>query len=188
MHQTHYRSPLDFSEEAVGEAERSIGRLYETLARCGVAGAGAGAGKARAAGRVDEANACREHVRSALADDLNAPRALAALYDAVRAANRLLDAGHAAEAREVAEALREGAGVLGILQADPEATLAAWRDRRAAAAGLSEDEVGRRIDARNEARRARDFKTADRIRAELTEAGIDLKDHPDGTTTWAARR
>src|SRR5262249_40908709 len=122
MLQTHYRSPLEFSDEAVVEARSALGRMYETIARIG-APLDLSAGKG---GGVEEARACREEVRAALADDMNTPRALAALHDGIRAANRFLDAGRADEARSVAAALRDVGSVLGLLQGDPVATLAAW--------------------------------------------------------------
>jgi len=179
--QTHYRSPMDFSEEGVAEAKSAVVRMYETLARCDASGAGV-------ASNVAEAEECRGEVLAALADDLNTPRAVAALHDAVRAANRLLDAGKAGEARAVAAALREAGGLLGILQHPAEATLAEWRGARAAAAGLSDAEIEALIAERNAARKARDFGTADAIRKRLTALGIDLKDNPDGTTGWSLRR
>ncbi len=179
--QTHYRSPLDYTSEGVGEATAAVVRMYETLAR-------ADAAASEAARGVAEAEECRAEVRAALADDLNTPRAIAALHEAVRAANRLLDAGKRAEARAVGDALREQGALLGILQLPPAATLERWREERAARAGLSDAEIERLIAERASARKARDFKRADAIRARLVESGIDLKDNPDGTTTWAVRR
>jgi cysteinyl-tRNA synthetase len=176
--QTHYRSPLEFAEDGIGEAEAGVVRMYETLQRAGVG----------AAVECDEARACRDELRQALADDLNTPRALAALHDATRAVNRLLDAGKAAEARATAAALRAAAALLGILQREPAEALAADRAARARSAGLSDDEIQRMLDERIAARKGRDFKRADEIRAALAGAGIELKDNPDGTTTWAARR
>jgi cysteinyl-tRNA synthetase len=178
--QTHYRSPLEFAEEGIVEAQASIVRMYETLQRADLAGGEAIDGP--------EAQACRDEFRSALADDLNTPRALAALHDAVRAVNRLADAGKLAEARGVGRALRAAGGQLGILQRDPEEALSAERAARAESAGLSAADVEGLLEQRRAARKGRDFKKADEIRERLAAAGIDLKDNPDGTTTWAARR
>lgn len=178
--QTHYRSPLEFAEEGIGEAQTSIARMYETLQRADASDA--------PATDCPEAETCRTELRQALADDLNTPRAVAALHDAVRAVNRLIDAGKPAEARGVARALRESAGLLGILQRDPAEALAAERAARASAAGLSDAQIEGLLEERRAARKSRDFKRADEIRKQLADAGIDLKDNPDGTTTWAARR
>jgi cysteinyl-tRNA synthetase len=90
--------------------------------------------------------------------------------------------------RGVATALRDVGGVLGILQREPGKALAADREARAAAAGLSDAQIDALLDERIAARKARDFKRADEIRGRLADAGIDLKDNPDRTTTWAARR
>jgi cysteinyl-tRNA synthetase len=178
--QTHYRSPLEFAEDGIGEAQTSIVRMYETLQRAELRG--------RPTTDGAEAATCRKELRQALADDLNTPRAIAALHDAVRAVNRLADAGKVAEARGVAHALRESAGLLGILQRDPAEALAAARAARASAAGLSGAQIEGLLEERRAARKSRDFKRADEIRKQLADADIDLKDNPDGTTTWAARR
>ena len=178
--QTHYRSPLEFAEEGIGEAQTSIARMYETLQRADLNGS--------PVAECAEAETCRTELRQALADDLNTPRAIAALHDAVRAVNRLADAGKAAEARGVARALRESAGLLGILQRDPAEAAAAERAALASAAGLSDAQIEGLLEERRAARKGRDFKRADEIRKQLADAGIDLKDNPDGTTSWAASR
>lgn len=179
--QTHYRSPLEFAPSVIEEAQRTLVRLYETLVRIDATGAAAD-------DEAGDASACRTEFRAALADDLNTPRALAALHDGVRAANRLLDAGQDACAVAVGAALREAGAVLGVLRGDPTTTLESWRSHRAAAAGLSDEEIEAVIERRREARKAKDFSAADAARDELLAAGIDLKDHPDGTTTWTVRR
>lgn len=180
--QTHYRSPLEFAPSVIEEAQRTLVRLYETLARIDATGADA------APGDPDDAATCRREFRAALADDLNTPRALAALHDGVRAANRLLDDGKNGEAAALGAALRETGSVFGVLQGDPIETLASWKRDRAAEAGLSEEEIEAIIARRREARKAKDFAAADAARDELVSAGIDLKDNPDGTTTWTLKR
>jgi cysteinyl-tRNA synthetase len=178
--QTHYRSPLEFAEDGIAEAQTGILRMYETLQRADASGGPVTEGR--------EAATCRSELRQALADDLNTPRAVAALHDAVRAVNRLADAGKNAESRGAARALRESAALLGILQRDPAEALAADRAVRASAAGLSDAHIEGLLEERRAARKSRDFKRADEIRKQLADAGIDLKDNPDGTTTWGASR
>lgn len=180
--QTHYRSPLEFAPGVIDEAQRTLVRLYETLARIDATGSESAGETA-----VDAAK-CRDDFRTSLADDLNTPRALAALHDGVRAANRLLDEGKNGEAVALGEALRDVGSVFGVLQGSPTETLELWRRDRAAEAGLSEEQIEAIIERRRDARKSKDFAAADAARDELLAAGIDLKDNPDGTTTWTLKR
>ena len=164
----HYRKELNLSDEALeasGEAVRRVGDFAERLA-------GAVGGTTALAAAADEAVAAFE---AALFDDLNAPKAVGALFTFVNAANAELDrvaggaagdAGALARAREVFERMN---GVLDLIPdrtvEDPE--LVAW--------------VESRLAARREARSRRDFTEADRIRLELTGRGIAIEDTPDGT-------
>jgi cysteinyl-tRNA synthetase len=107
---------------------------------------------------------------AALSDDLNAPRAVAALFDFVRGVNRELDqAATTPDVRGVLESLDGAMRVLDVLPSAKEAAadLAAW--------------VGEQLAAREKARRAKDFREADRIRAALRDRGVELDDTPTGT-------
>jgi len=167
--QTHYRQSLDFNDDALEGAKegvRRFGEFHERLKGDGEGGKGEGSLPELAAKMEAE-------VTAALDDDLNAPRAVAALFEFVRAGNRELDrgpgggGGGAAVARAVFERLM---GVLDVLPtpkaADP--GLAAW--------------VAERLAARDRARKSKDFKAADAIRVELRARGVEIEDTQRGTT------
>jgi cysteinyl-tRNA synthetase len=163
----HYRQPLDWTADQLGEAKRKLDRLYGALRDAGIRGAQPDAPKTAPA----------VSVVAALEDDLNTPQAVAELFELARGANRSSDAG---ERLELAEALRAGAGLLGLLQRDP----VAWFEAPtpASAEGTpSEEEIVRLIGERESMRRARKFAEADAIRDELAARGIVLEDSAGGS-------
>jgi cysteinyl-tRNA synthetase len=115
-------------------------------------------------------------VVDALADDLNTPKALAAFHE-LRSEAAKGSAGAAA-------GLKASAQLLGLLQHST-AEWAAWRP---ASVAIDNAHVEQLIGGRNAARKAKNFKEADRIRDELAAMGIELKDNKDGTTTWRVKR
>ena len=162
--QTHYRQSIDFNDEALGAATEGVRRLGEFHARLrGDGGRGTGEGLLALARKFET------EFRAALDDDLNAPRALAALFEFVRAGNRELDQGARAPAEVNAafEALTRGA--LDVLPTPKalDAALGTW--------------VEERLAARGRARKSKDFKAADAIRAELKARGVEIEDTPLGT-------
>jgi cysteinyl-tRNA synthetase len=157
----HYRQPLDWSNEVLIEAKRKLDRLYAVLRDSG--------------GWQDNWREQKPDpvFLAALEDDLNTPRALAALFDLVREANR---SESAEERAELAGRLRAGAELMGMLGGDAEE----WFTGEITGE-IRQSDVDKLITERNAARDRRDFAAADRIRDELADAGIVIEDSVDGT-------
>ena len=173
----HYRNELNFTLAGLEEAAASVQRLLDFRRRVADLPA-AGPGLDLAARARTRLTAFDE----ALDDDLNAPRALAALWGLVREVNTALDeaSGEASstDKAEVLSILGEMDDALGIL-----VPAAAFRKVGSA----TEDRIRRMVEERDRARAARDFQAADRLRDELAAAGVRLEDTPAGTR-WSRVR
>jgi cysteinyl-tRNA synthetase len=193
--QHHYRAPIDFEViekdgqpvfPGLVEAERKLDYFYTTLAR--IDDFLGGRTDVEAGPVVPEAEKLVTAVREAMDDDFNANVAVAELYEAARAANKLLDdpKGTPKDVRRRSLArlgrdLREAAGgALGLLGRPPREFLHARRTRLAAARAIVPAEVEERLQEREQARRAKDFTRADAIRTELRARGIEVMDTPAG--------
>jgi cysteinyl-tRNA synthetase len=161
---SHYRSPLNYDDEHLELARAGLTRLYTALR---------GLPAAQPAG-VDVFG---ERFHAAMDDDFNTPVALSVLFDLVREINRVRPQDEAAAAALGAE-LRALGGILGLLQADPEAYLRG----EGGTAGLEDGEIESLIAERLAARKAKDWARADRIRDDLAAASVILEDGPGGTT------
>ncbi|EAW39529.1 cysteinyl-tRNA synthetase [marine gamma proteobacterium HTCC2080] len=158
---THYRSPLNFSGEVLDNAKLTLNSFYQALR--------------------NTSDICPEDVRpedtlafTALLDDLNTPKAIAALHASCKALNKA-DAKTAATCK--GELLAMGR-LMGLLGSDPEQ----WFTESSSSAALTPEDIEQRLAARLEARARKDFAAADAVRDELQAAGIELEDSPKGTT------
>jgi cysteinyl-tRNA synthetase len=195
----HYRSPLDFSDQNLTEAEAGMERIYKGVAGIDEALAGGG-GPADEGAHLTEAEAdLREKAdsfparfREAMDDDFNAALAIGNLFDLIRSVNRVLAEGGANRAanRPAFAAAREGIAmlgkVLGLFTSEPAAYLERIKGRKVAGLAISADEIDRLIGERSAARKIRDFKKSDEIRDSLLAQGIELLDGPQGTI-WKVR-
>ncbi|RIX85021.1 cysteine--tRNA ligase [Acidovorax cavernicola] len=157
---THYRSALNYSDAHLDDARNSLKRLYTALDLV-----------APAVVSIDWTQPHAARFKAAMDEDFGTPEAIAVLFELAGEVNRTKSA-------ETAGLLKALAGTLGLLQGDPEAFLQAGTT-------LDDATIQSKIDARAAAKAAKNFAEADRIRQELLEQGIVLKDSPTGTT-WAA--
>jgi len=177
---THYRSPLDFSDQGLREAKYALDGFYGLFNRLKET--------AKTEGPVNEKlTTVIERTRfafgQAMDDDFNTPAAVAELQGLRSEVNKLLEAGLSTKSREQArQSFRLLGSVMGLFQ------LEKWRFNvelsDIGVSGLTDVEIESKVKERNEARQRKNFARADAIRTELAEKGITIEDRPDGTTRW----
>jgi len=159
----HYRSPLNYSDKHLEDARLALSRMYTALKDVDPPSQGSLT--------IDWQHAFAHRFKEAMDDDFNTPEAISVLFDIVSELNRSGDVSLAYLLRALAEEL-------GLLDREPALFLQSREGL-----GMSSEEIDAMIIARDEARSKKDFKEADRLRDELTAAGITLEDSA-GTTTW----
>ncbi|MXX76015.1 MAG: cysteine--tRNA ligase [Holophagales bacterium] len=168
----HYRQQLDFTFDKLAEADRALKRIDDMRFRLAHE-----AEQESDPAPLDRAASDFENAfAAALADDLNTAAALGAVFTFVHHVNGFIDHGLPAGGRARVEASLERADqVLAVLDAG------AWAESGEAEGSLSDAEIDALVEARSEARASRDFAAADRIRDQLSEAGVVVEDAPGGS-------
>ncbi|PCI60239.1 MAG: cysteine--tRNA ligase [Methylophilaceae bacterium] len=172
----HYRSPLNYSDKHLDDAKAALTRLYTALR-----------GIDANVNAIDWNHPQAVRFKAAMDDDFNTPEAMAVLFDLAKI-----------KTSESLSLLKSLGRVLGLLQDDPEAFLQRKHyvmnlepghyDLKGGNldfnvnAGLSDEKINTMINSRTEAKKAKNYEEADRVRQELADAGIVLEDTPQGTT------
>jgi cysteinyl-tRNA synthetase len=164
---SHYRSPLNYSDEQLNEAHAALTRLYTALRGIEIV--------------ESEIDAdYKNRFEAAMDDDFNTPVALSVLFDCARELNKVKDSD-AIQAAVLAKTLTALASILGLLQDDSENFL---KGGETSSDGLSNEEVEQQIQARLDAKAAKNWSEADRIRESLKQQGVILEDLPGNKTSW----
>lgn len=159
---THYRSPLDWTDDALSQSSRILDRLYGALQEL----------------EDLEVNFTKTDVPkaflNALKDDLNTPEAFAELHKLAKQANTVTDEE---SRKEIKKKLLAAGNLIGILQQAPKKWFRGTLE-------IDEVEINNLVESRVQAKKSKDYALADEIRDKLNLMGIDLQDKPDGTSSW----
>lgn len=167
----HYRSIIEYSEESLAEAATTMSRIQGFVERA-----------VELVGPCDDGE-IPPAFAEAMDDDLSVPAALAVLQDTVASGQRLLGEGPSEDLRSVLGATRAMLDVLGLDPLDPQWTSSHDSGATDQALGTL---VQHLLDQRAEARAKKDFASADRIRDQLTSAGVAIEDTPQGAR-WTVK-
>jgi len=180
---SHYRSPLNYSDEQLNDARTALTRLYTALRGCD------GLNTA-----IDSDYKAR--FKQAMDDDFNTPVAVSVLFDLARELNKAKEANQE-NVIELAATLKQLGGLLGILQDDPDAFLKGRvvdiviqghgfdvSPQIYGVGVLTEENIEQQIQARLDAKKTKNWALADQIRDDLRVQGVILEDVSNGTTSW----
>jgi cysteinyl-tRNA synthetase len=179
---SHYRSPLNYSDEQLNDAGVALKRLYTALRGC------------------DDLDAAidtdyKARFEQAMEDDFNTPVAMSVLFDLARELNKAKE-GNQEQIYELASTLKYLGGLLGILQDDPDAFLQGKRYSTIGSTTTTlkststmkytsaNEYIEQQIHERLDAKKAKNWALADQIRDDLKKQGVILEDAPNGTTSW----
>ncbi|OGL44385.1 MAG: cysteine--tRNA ligase [Candidatus Schekmanbacteria bacterium RBG_16_38_11] len=193
---THYRSPLDFSEDNLKSALSGLERVYTTLKRIKEikeefrVKAGQTlkeSGEKQKKSFLEEVSSFKASFEEAMDDDFNTAKALGKVFELIKEINifinekRDFSKDDLDSLTEAGNLIKKNGKILGLFQDDPQEWFKKSWVESPVSEEISEEEVNRLIEERNSARKKKDWQAADRIRKELLEKNIILEDTPSGT-------
>jgi len=192
---THYRSPLNYSEAAIQDAEAGLERLYECLAEIARLPESGDEGKSSVISKKDSAKLTNleERFQKVMDNDFNTAQAIAQLFDTVKILNKIiralpgkpnqndLDVLHNTGAK-----IKKLAGIMGLLVDDPVEHVTAIQNKLLRTLDLDTEAIEKLIQERSLARQNKDWSKGDAIRDDLLAQGVELKDGLEGTT-WKVK-
>lgn len=191
----HYRTPLDFTDQTMQDAETGLDRLYGCLATLARLPRQGDADAADTVGKKDrqKLEKLEERFCKAMDNDFNSAQALGHIFDTVKAVNKIAQHLPPIPSQQTLDRLRQAGAtlkqlgdLLGILQQDPVAYLTAKQEKILSAIDLSPQQIEALIAERNKARDEKDWTRADEIRDRLLSRNIEIKDAAGGTT-WQVK-
>jgi cysteinyl-tRNA synthetase len=173
---SHYRSPIDFNDQAMHDAVSGLSKLYAALDRIG---------SSQISSENKETGDLWQRFCTAMDDDFNSAQAIGYVFDATRQINRMLDQSQQMSAEQVSQVARMRTDmqkighVLGLFHQTP-AEYAQDQKKRTMGEKGTED-IDQLVDERFQARKNKDWARADAIRDQLKDMGIIIEDRPDGS-------
>ncbi len=192
----HYKSPVDFSDVTMLEAEKGLEKIYglldaieEKVRDSKEVSAGEDNIRSESPELYEKAKSFRENMTKDMDNDFNTAAVIGSFFELARVANRYLEKMGRKKAKGVQVNLlkmvqgtfRDSGTILGLFNRDPGVFLESLRDRKARSLGLDVKQVEKLIEERAKARKEKDFEKADSIRDQLRKQHVILEDTPEGT-------
>ncbi|MGZ3807923.1 MAG: cysteine--tRNA ligase, partial [Bacteriovorax sp.] len=181
----HYRSKLDWTEDAITKAIGEVERIHEFTASLEAIMAKDVSDSAE----VEKVKSSTEEIKSELANDFNVPGALGVFFGVIKDFNRLEKTGVSKEYIAAVKACTDLMKLAtGLIHDNPKSILAELNQARknlTGVAGNNDAEIESLISERKEARASKNWARSDEIRNRLNELGVVVKDNPDGSATWS---
>jgi cysteinyl-tRNA synthetase len=184
----HYRSPLDYSADALDEAEKALKRIYVAKELLENKLESSKWSKTKLPEEIfAELKSLEQKWEEAMDDDLNTAKALGYIFNTIRLAGRVLENKSWRKSEQTKELcqqilniLDKWGNILGLFTQESATFLKDLRDIKLRRKNIDPDQVNELVQKRQEARKAKDFALADKVREELTNMGIEVKDTPAG--------